>query len=189
MPQINRAHIDFQDLIFRHFFFKLDRKILFLNLTLDFLHGLLVYPVVEDIVFDNLLRDGGGTLREIEVLYCRERRTQNTADINAVVFVKTFVLHRDKGVGKVFGYPVHLLIASVGIGSYELCQLIALGVIDNRRKALRKDRRRVHVRHRAQNALERANAKAGTDNHDGQDGGQHDLQCSDKEQFFEFYGF
>ena len=149
MSQIDRAHIDFQYLLFRHFFLKLDRKILLLNLTLDFLHGFLVHPVVKNIVFDNLLCDGRCALRELKILHRFECGAQDAADINAVVVVKTFVLNRDKGVGKVLGNPVHLLITPVGIGSHKLCQLIALGVIDDSCKALREDRCRINIGHSA----------------------------------------
>ena len=105
------------------------------------------------------------------------------------MFIKALILDRDESVAKVLGYLVDLFRASVGIGGHQFCQFVALGVIDHCCKALRKDGCGIHVGCRTQDSFKSTDTKAYTDYHDRQGADQYDLQCGDKEQFFEFYGF
>ena len=62
LPQIDRVHISFQNLFFAHFFFKLQSKILLLELTFNSFKTALIDKIRKDIVFDKLLCKCAGTL-------------------------------------------------------------------------------------------------------------------------------
>ncbi len=64
-----------------------------------------------------------------------ESGPDDTFDINAVVIVKTFVFDRNESMGKIFGDHVHGNRNTVGIGSYQLCGLVAFYVVHESRKA------------------------------------------------------
>ncbi len=189
LPEVDRIHVDLQDLLLRHLLFKLEGKVLLLDLALDLLDIALVGPVVKNIVFDDLLRDGGSTLLELTGLEHHDTGAQDSFQIDAVVLIKALVLDRDESIAEILWDHVDLLIAPVGVGRDQLRQLVALGVVDHCRESPRKHGCGIHVGSRAQDALESADPKTHADHHDRQGADQQDLQRGDKEHFPEFYGF
>ena len=75
--------------------FQCDRQILLLDLPLDLLkEGGLVHPVREDIVLQELLRDGAGSLREVPLHDPPVEGTRDSLRIDPEMLVEPFVLDR-----------------------------------------------------------------------------------------------
>ena len=121
LSEVDCIHVGFQYLVFVHLFFDLKGKILFLQLTLYFIKKcLLIDKVREYVIFNQLLRQGAGTLGKVETVgNSDDTGSDDTLEVDSVVFIKTFVLNRYKCMRKIFGVGRDLLICfiyTVGVG-------------------------------------------------------------------------
>ena len=112
------------------FFFQLDGQILLLDLSADTLDGILSRPFGKDVVLDQLLGDGTGTLTELTAGgQANESGTGDAVNINTVVAVETLILNGDERVGQHFGHAVHR--DTVGVGGDKLGDLFPIGIEDD----------------------------------------------------------
>ena len=144
------------------FFFQLDGQILLLDLSADTLDGILSRPFGKDVVLDQLLGDGTGTLTELTAGgQANESGTGDAVNINTVVAVETLILNGDERVGQHFGHAVHR--DTVGVGGDELGDLFPVGIEDDGVVAFGDDIRHLDIGRRVLDALESAVARAGPD--------------------------
>ena len=92
--KVDGVQVIFKNYRFIVFLFNLYSQVLFLKLTGEtFQLCGLIGPVCENVVLQKLLCDGTGTLGKITGGNCLHSGTRNTADINTVMFIKTFILN------------------------------------------------------------------------------------------------
>ena len=116
LPEIYRIKIKLQYIILRHarLSFKLDRQILFLNLSFDLLKfGFACCPLVKNRVFYQLLGNRTCSLRHIPGGQNNICRPCYTLDIYAVMLVESFILHCYKCMLHINGDLIYGLIYTV----------------------------------------------------------------------------
>ena len=97
--QIDGIQIVFQNPRLRGVFFQPPGQILFLQFALDLVGGgLFAAAHVEDVVFNELLGDGTGPLREAAGGNVADDGPRNAQKIHPVVLVEALILNGDKGV-------------------------------------------------------------------------------------------
>ena len=163
--QIDGVHVVDQNGLFVHDLFQLQSQILLLKFSFKFIgKRILAGPIRKDIVFQELLRDGAGALREVSVLDAHYARTDNTLDVDAVMVIKTGVLDGDKCVLQVLRNHVDGNRDSVGIGGNQLLDLCAFYIVYKGGKAGGGYVDIADVRCGRQNTFKSADARAYADN-------------------------
>lgn len=128
LPQVDGVHVVFQDFILIHLLFQHDGKVLLLDFTL-YLDRKAFFtftcPACKNVVLNQLLGDGTGALGKMSRSQANETGTDNTLDINSVMFVKTCVLNCHESMRQILGNLVHAYRHTVGAFRIQLGNLIA----------------------------------------------------------------
>ena len=127
LSKVDGVQIIFQNPVFGFDFAQLYGKVLLLYFPFNFFNARLVGPAFEYIVFQKLLGDGAGPLVEMKsIADALEACTDNTFQVNAVVFIEPLVLNGHKGMLQVFGNFIQGDIDPVRARSHQFGGLSAL---------------------------------------------------------------
>ena len=102
--------------------------------------------------------------------------TENTFNVNAVVFIKTLVLNSDKGMGQIFRDHVQRDRNTVGILGNQFCCLISFQIVDESGKTGGCDLDVFNTGSGIYDTLKDAEAHADADNAGSQDTQQGKIQ-------------
>ena len=188
LPQVDGIHVIEQNLVLGHGFGQFNGQVLLLDLSFHTVGKAgLTGPVRKDIVLQELLGDGTGTLRKMELVGdAYIGGPENTLDVNAVVLIETLVLNGNESVCQILRNHILGHGDPVGILGDQLGRLIALQVINKGRKAGRRNLDVFNAWRSVYNTLKYAEAHADTNDTQRYNAQQGKIQHRNKEFFPNF---
>ena len=186
LPQVDCVHVCLQNLFLVHLFFNPEGKILFLEFSFHpVIKCLLCYKIWKYVVFDQLLGNGAGAFGKIKaVCNAYHAGAKNTLKINAVMFIKTFVLNGYKSIRHVFRNIFISPVYTVGVGILECPYLCAVLVYDGSCIAFRHDIVCRYIRCVVYDLFRHDGDADNTDDCQKQDTQDKRLEKSDTDAFF-----
>ena len=180
LSKVNGVHIVDKDIILGHGLGQLNGKILLLDLTLDLIHeAIFLGPVGKYVIFQKLLGNGTGTFSKAEsvadtYIGCAD----DSLDVNAIVFIKTFILDRDKSVGEILRDHILSHGNTIGILGDQFTDLVALQIINEGGKPGRCDINIFNTGSCINDPLKNTYPGTGTDDTDCQNAENHQVHDS-----------